>query len=162
MKACQDDAQRAGERDRQLLEARRARKARRNHQEPRAAAIVQVRRLARLMFRRAAEPASQPARPASKADHDVRSACSARRLALSSIRPDRRIGRAAVGEHLATASSAATGERLRRTSIPAWPGIEGILREPDHPERQVIRLNRERITRAAVVVRHHPQGRTPW
>ena len=66
IKACQDDAQRAGERDRQLLEARRARRARRNHQEPAAlaAVIVQVRRLARLMFRRATKPAGQPARPA--------------------------------------------------------------------------------------------------
>src|ERR1700733_13554178 len=53
MKACQDDALRAGERDRQLLEARRARKAGRNHQEPAApaAAVVQVRRLTRLMWR---------------------------------------------------------------------------------------------------------------
>ena len=53
MKACQDDALRAGERDRQLLEARRVRKAGRNHQEPAApvAAVVQVRRLTRLMWR---------------------------------------------------------------------------------------------------------------
>jgi hypothetical protein len=66
MKACQDDALRAGERDRQLLEARRARKASRNHQERAApAAVVQVRRLARLMFRRATKPAAQAARPAS-------------------------------------------------------------------------------------------------
>ena len=66
MKACQDDARRAGERDRQLLEARRARKAARNHHEPAAlpAVMSQVRRLARPMFRRAAEPAAQPARPA--------------------------------------------------------------------------------------------------
>jgi hypothetical protein len=48
-KAVQDDAQRAGERDRLLLEARRARVARR----PRAAPAVPVRRLARLLFRRA-------------------------------------------------------------------------------------------------------------
>jgi hypothetical protein len=67
-RACQDDALRAGERDRQLLEARRARKAGRNQQEPAApaAAIVQVRRLARLMFRHANKPAAQPARPASR------------------------------------------------------------------------------------------------
>jgi hypothetical protein len=65
VKACQDDALRAGERDRQLLEARRARKAGRNQQEAPAAAIVQVRRLTRLMFRRATKPAAQPARPAS-------------------------------------------------------------------------------------------------
>jgi len=66
MKACQDDARRAGERDRQLLEARRARKADRNHQEPAALAAVigQVRRLARPMFRRATGSAAQPARPA--------------------------------------------------------------------------------------------------
>jgi len=48
-KAVQDDAQRAGERDRLLLEARRARAARR----PRAAPAAPVRRLARLLFRRA-------------------------------------------------------------------------------------------------------------
>jgi hypothetical protein len=66
MKACQDDALRAGERDRQLLEARRARKAGRNQQEAPAAAVVQVRRLTTwLMFRRATKAAAQPARPAS-------------------------------------------------------------------------------------------------
>ena len=57
MKARQDDAVRAGERDRQLLEARRA-KAGRHHPEPAALAaaiapISPVKRLARLMFRRA-------------------------------------------------------------------------------------------------------------
>ena len=54
LKACQDDAVRAGERDRQLLEARRARTARRQHPAPAApaATIAPVRRLARLMFRR--------------------------------------------------------------------------------------------------------------
>jgi hypothetical protein len=67
MKACQDDALRAGERDRQLLEARRARNAGRNQQEAAApaATIVQVRRLTRLMFRRATKPTAQPAKPAS-------------------------------------------------------------------------------------------------
>jgi hypothetical protein len=54
MKAVQDDAVRAGERDRKILEARRARMAGRHHLEPAApAAIAPVRRLARLMFRRA-------------------------------------------------------------------------------------------------------------
>lgn len=48
-KAVQDDAQRAGERDRLLLEVRRARVAPR----PRAAPAAPVRRLARLLFRRA-------------------------------------------------------------------------------------------------------------
>jgi hypothetical protein len=57
-KASQDDAVRAGERDRQLLEARRARKAGRHHPEPAGptaavAPVSPVRRLARLMFRRA-------------------------------------------------------------------------------------------------------------
>lgn len=47
--AIQDDAQRAGERDRLLLEARRARVAR----DLRKGAAVPVRRLARLLFRRA-------------------------------------------------------------------------------------------------------------
>jgi hypothetical protein len=47
--AIQDDARRAGERDRLLLEARRARAARR----PRAARAAPARRLARLLFRRA-------------------------------------------------------------------------------------------------------------
>ena len=48
-KAVQDDAPRAGERDRLLLEVRRARVA------PRARAVpaAPVRRLARLLFRRA-------------------------------------------------------------------------------------------------------------
>jgi hypothetical protein len=51
-------------------------------------------------------------------------------------RAERWIRRAAVGEHLATASSAATWERLRWTSIPTWAGIEGIFREfVCHPER---------------------------
>jgi len=49
MKAIQDDAQRAGERDRLLLEARRAHVARR----PRAGPAAPVRRLARLLFRQA-------------------------------------------------------------------------------------------------------------
>lgn len=48
-KAIQDDLRRAGERDRLLLEARRARMARR----PRAVPAMPVRRLARLVFRRA-------------------------------------------------------------------------------------------------------------
>ena len=50
MKAVRDDARRAGGRDRLLLEARRARPAR----PLRAAPTVPVRRLARLLFRRAA------------------------------------------------------------------------------------------------------------
>jgi hypothetical protein len=49
MKAIQDDAQRAGERDRLLLEARRAHVVRR----PRARPAAPVRRLARLLFRQA-------------------------------------------------------------------------------------------------------------
>jgi hypothetical protein len=49
MNALQDDAQRAGERDRVLLEARRARLAHRQHPGPAAPA----RRMARLLFRRA-------------------------------------------------------------------------------------------------------------
>jgi len=49
IKASQDDARRAGERDRLLLEARRARIACRQHSGPAAPA----RRLARLLFRRA-------------------------------------------------------------------------------------------------------------
>jgi hypothetical protein len=49
MKAIQDDAQRAGERERLLLEARRAHVARR----PRAGPAVLVSRLARLLFRQA-------------------------------------------------------------------------------------------------------------
>ena len=55
LKARQDDAVRAGERDRQLLEARRARMARRQRPDPAApvAAIAPVRRLARLLFHRA-------------------------------------------------------------------------------------------------------------
>jgi hypothetical protein len=52
MKARQDDAQRAGERDRLLLEARRARMAR--LEEHRAGPAAPVRRLAQLMLRRAA------------------------------------------------------------------------------------------------------------
>jgi hypothetical protein len=48
MKARQDDAQRAGERDRLLLEARRASKARRQRHRSRRPA----RRLAQLLFRR--------------------------------------------------------------------------------------------------------------
>jgi hypothetical protein len=57
MKAVQDDAVRAGERDRKILEARRARMAGRHRPEPAApvaiAPAAPVRRLARLMFRRA-------------------------------------------------------------------------------------------------------------
>ena len=55
MKACQDDAVRAGERDRQLLEAQRARMDGRHRPEPAAPPlpIAPVRRLARLIFRRA-------------------------------------------------------------------------------------------------------------
>ena len=49
MQACKDDAQRAGERDRVLLEARRARRARRQRPEP----ATPARRLARLLFGRA-------------------------------------------------------------------------------------------------------------
>ena len=54
-KARQDDLMRAGERDRQFMVARRARKAMRPHPEPAApaAAIAPVRRLGRLLFRRA-------------------------------------------------------------------------------------------------------------
>ncbi len=48
-KAIQDDARRAGERDRLHLEAQRARVPRR----PRAGPAAPVRRLARLLFRRA-------------------------------------------------------------------------------------------------------------
>lgn len=57
MTACRDDACRAGERDRQLLEARRARMTGRNRPEPAApatASVAPVTWLARLMFRRAA------------------------------------------------------------------------------------------------------------
>jgi len=55
LKARQDDAVRAGERDRQLLEARRAHMASRQHPAPAApaAGIAPVRRLARLLLRRA-------------------------------------------------------------------------------------------------------------
>lgn len=49
MRARQDDARRAGEQDRLLLEVRQARKARRHRAGPPAPA----RRLVRLMFRRA-------------------------------------------------------------------------------------------------------------
>jgi hypothetical protein len=49
MRAVNDDAQRAGERDRLLVEARRAGRARR----PRAGPAAPVWRLARLLFRRA-------------------------------------------------------------------------------------------------------------
>jgi hypothetical protein len=47
MRAVQDDAQRAGERDRLLLEARRARKTRRPRRDP----GVPARSLARLLLR---------------------------------------------------------------------------------------------------------------
>ena len=50
MQAVQDDGRRAGERDRVLLEARRARIAGRQHAGPAAPAS----RLARMLFRRAA------------------------------------------------------------------------------------------------------------
>jgi hypothetical protein len=49
MKATQDDAKRAGERDRLLLEVRRARITHRQRARPAAPA----RRIARLLFRRA-------------------------------------------------------------------------------------------------------------
>ena len=49
MQAVHDDAQRAGERDRLLVEAQRAGRARR----PRAGPAAPVWRLARLLFRRA-------------------------------------------------------------------------------------------------------------
>jgi hypothetical protein len=48
-KAVQDDAQRAGERDRLLLEVRRVRMARGEHVVP----ATRVRRMARLLVRRA-------------------------------------------------------------------------------------------------------------
>jgi len=66
MAACRDDARRAGERNRYLLEARRARKAGRHRAELAAPAtdIAPVRRLARLMFRRAA--ATSPPGPATE------------------------------------------------------------------------------------------------
>jgi hypothetical protein len=58
MKALQDDAQRAGERGRLLLEARRARKARRSHPDPAGPA----RHLAGLLLRwTAAQDAGPPA-----------------------------------------------------------------------------------------------------
>jgi len=71
LKACQDDAVRAGEADRRLLEARRARMAGRNRPEPAtlAANIAQVApvvRLARLMFPALPRRASGPA-PTSRA-----------------------------------------------------------------------------------------------
>jgi hypothetical protein len=55
LKARQDDAVRAGDLDRQLLEARRVRTARRQRSAPAApaAAGAPVRRLARLLFPRA-------------------------------------------------------------------------------------------------------------
>jgi hypothetical protein len=55
LKACENDAVRAGERDRQLLEARRAHTATRQHPEPAppAPGIAPARRLARLLSRRA-------------------------------------------------------------------------------------------------------------
>jgi hypothetical protein len=57
MKTIQDDAQRAGERDCLLLEARRAHVARRRR---RAGPAVLVRRLAQLLFRRATVQDSRP------------------------------------------------------------------------------------------------------
>jgi hypothetical protein len=60
MNACQDDARRAGERDRLLLEARRAREARRE----RAGLAATARRLVRLLVRpRAAAPSRFRASP---------------------------------------------------------------------------------------------------
>jgi hypothetical protein len=60
MKACQDDARRVGERDRLLLEARRALRARRQGPAP----VAPARRLARLLARRAAAaPRRFPASP---------------------------------------------------------------------------------------------------
>ena len=56
MRAVQDDAQRAGERDRLLLEARRARKMRR----PRPDRGVPARPLARLLLRWAAAQRAGP------------------------------------------------------------------------------------------------------
>lgn len=64
MRAIQDDAERAGERDRVLLEARRARKTRRPRPDPGALA----RPLARLLLRwtaaqRAGPLVQEPAKP---------------------------------------------------------------------------------------------------
>ena len=60
IEACQDDAQRAGERNRMLQEARRARRARRQRPAPAAP----VRRLGHLLGRRAtASPRHFPASP---------------------------------------------------------------------------------------------------
>ena len=59
-RAIQDDARRAGERDRLHLEAQRAREPRR----PRAGPAAPVRRLARLLFRRATAKHSTPRRQA--------------------------------------------------------------------------------------------------
>jgi hypothetical protein len=57
IEACQDDARRAGERNRMLLEARRARRKR-------PAPAASVRRLGRLLARRAtASPRRFPASP---------------------------------------------------------------------------------------------------
>ena len=56
MKTIQDDARRAGERDRLHLEAQRARTPRRPPADPTAP----VRRLARLLFRRATAEHSRP------------------------------------------------------------------------------------------------------
>lgn len=60
IKAYQDDARRAGERNRLLLEAHRARRARRQ----RPALVASVRRLAHLLVRRAAaSPRRFPSSP---------------------------------------------------------------------------------------------------
>lgn len=56
MRAIQDDAQRAGERDRLILEARRARKTRRPRPDP----GVPVRPLAQLLLRWAAAQRTRP------------------------------------------------------------------------------------------------------
>ena len=66
LKARQDDAVRAGERDRRLLEARRARMAGRHRPEPATVAatiarVAPVGWLARLMFRALPRRASGPA-----------------------------------------------------------------------------------------------------
>ena len=59
-KAIQDDARRAGERDRLYLEARRARAPR----NPRAGSAAPVRRLGLLLFRRTTASSGGPMRPA--------------------------------------------------------------------------------------------------
>lgn len=70
IEAIQDDARRAGERDRLLLEARRARKARRPLPDPAAPA----RHLARLLSRWATKPGTGPRSPESTGPPRVRHA----------------------------------------------------------------------------------------